>query len=127
MVVIVIIGLLAGAVTISVRSYLVAGKQNIARMEIAKVAQALDTFYSAHDRYPSSEEGLEILVEGCDKFPDGLLTKLPKDPWGHAYEYMQPGPSGPYLVVSYGADHREGGDGADQDLSSDELDASSSL
>lgn len=121
MVVIVIIGLLAGAVTLGVRSYLIAGKQNVARMEISKICQALDTFYTAYDRYPSNEEGLEILAQPSDKFADRILNKVPQDPWGHPYQYNNPGRDSPYEVISYGADAREGGDGADQDLVSWDL------
>jgi general secretion pathway protein G len=117
MVVIVIIGLLSGVVTMSVRSYLVRGKQTVAKMEIAKIAQAIDTFYGQFDRYPTSDEGLEVLVEKSDAFPDGLLNKMPVDPWKHAYEYVYPGQNGPYELVSYGADHQEGGTGADADIS----------
>jgi general secretion pathway protein G len=118
MVVIVIIGLLSGVATISVRSYLVRGKQTVARMEVAKLAQAIDTFYGHFDRYPTNEEGINVLVEKSDAFPDGLLNKVPVDPWGHAYEYNYPGRNGPYELVSYGADHQEGGTGADADISS---------
>lgn len=122
MVVIVIIGLLAGAVTMSVRSYLVAGKQNVAKMEIANIVQALNTFYSTHDRFPSNQEGLEILSQPSDEFVDGLLSKIPLDPWKNPYQYNQPGRSRPFEIVSYGADGREGGEGADRDISSDDLD-----
>ena len=121
MVVIVIIGLLAGVVSVSVRSYLIKSKQNVAKMEIAKICQALDTFYTEFDRYPTSQEGLDILVEKSESFTDGLLNKLPQDPWNNPYEYMQPGRDGPYEVVCYGADHREGGTGADSDISSADL------
>ena len=122
MVVIVIIGLLAGVATISVRSYLIRSKRNVAKMEIAKICEALATFYTEYDRYPNSEEGLEILVEKSDAFPDGLLNKLPKDPWGSPYEYMQPGTDGPYDVSCFGADKRKGGTGIDVDISSADLD-----
>lgn len=118
MVVIVIIGLLSGVVTVSVRTYLIKGKQTVARMEIAKVAQAIDTFYGHFDRYPTNEEGIGVLAQKTDAFPDGLLNKLPVDPWGYAYEYNYPGRNGPYDLVSYGADHAEGGTGADADLTS---------
>ena len=121
MVVIVIIGLLAGAVTMSVRSYLVAGKQNVAKMEITNITQALQTFYSTYDRYPSNEEGLEALAASSDEYVDGLLSKVPVDPWKNPYQYNQPGRKGPFEVVSFGADGREGGEGADRDISSDEL------
>ena len=123
MVVVVIIGLLAGAVTLSVRTYLIAGKQSVAKLEISKVAQALDTYYSAYDRYPSNDEGLAALSEPSSKFPEALLSKLPKDPWGNPYEYNYPGPNGGFVVVCYGADGREGGEGADMDISSDDLGA----
>jgi|HubBroStandDraft_6_1064221.scaffolds.fasta_scaffold1242213_1 general secretion pathway protein G len=121
MVVIVIIGLLAGVTTISVRSYLVRGKQNVARLEIAKICQALDTFYGHFDHYPTADEGLAALTTKSDAFPDGLLNKVPVDPWGHPYEYLVPGRSGAYDVISYGADHREGGTGADADIASNDL------
>lgn len=121
MVVIVIIGLLAGVVTLSVRSYLIRSRQNVAKMEIAKICQALDTYYTQFNRYPTNEKGLAALTEKTQAFADGLLNKLPVDPWGNPYEYQSPGRKGPYEVISYGADHREGGTGADTDLSSDEL------
>jgi general secretion pathway protein G len=121
MVVIVIIGLLSGVVTMSVRSYLIRGKQTVARMEMAKIAQAIDTFYGQFDRYPTSDEGLEALVEKSDAFPDGLLNKMPVDPWGRAYEYIHPGRNAPYELVCYGADHQEGGSAADADLSNTEV------
>lgn len=121
MVVIVIIGLLAGVVTISVRSYLIRSRQNVAKMEIAKICQALETFYAQFDRYPTNEKGIAALTEKSTAFADGLLSKIPVDPWGNAYEYQSPGRKGTYEVVSYGADHREGGTGADTDISSDDL------
>lgn len=122
MVVVVIIGMLAGVVTISVRSYLIRSKQNVARMEIATICQALDTYYGEYDKYPSNEKGLDALAEKSSAFPDGLLSKVPVDPWRHAYEYHMPGRKGPYEVICYGADNREGGADADADISSDDLD-----
>jgi len=121
MVVIVIIGLLAGVATVSVRSYLVRGKQNIAKMEIAKICEALDAFYSHFDRYPTAEEGIAVLAAKTSDFPDGLLNKVPNDPWGNPYEYVVPGSNGPYEVICYGGDHRQGGSGGDADISSVDL------
>ena len=121
MVVIVIIGLLAGAVTVATRNYLIAGKQSVAKLEISNICQALDTYYAAYDRYPSNDEGLEILTRPSEKFAEGLLSKVPRDPWGHPYEYIQPGRNCPYEVICYGADGREGGEGVDQDLCSRDL------
>ncbi|MCA9232785.1 MAG: type II secretion system major pseudopilin GspG [Planctomycetales bacterium] len=118
MVVIVIIGLLAGAVTVSVRSYLIRGKQSVAAMEIAKICQALDTYYTVTDQYPTNDQGIAVLAEKSDAFPDGLLNKLPQDPWGHQYVYQNPGRDSPYEVICYGADNQEGGEAADKDISS---------
>ena len=121
MVVIVIIGLLSGVVTVSVRGYLISSKQNVAKLEISKLVQAIETFYITLDRYPTSQEGLAILAAKSDAFPEGLLDFLPLDPWGHAYEYVSPGRVRPFEIISYGADHREGGSGGDTDIRSDEI------
>ena len=122
MVVIVIIGLLAGTVSVGVRSYLIRSKQNVARMEIAKISQAIENFYLSLDRYPSNEEGLNVLTQSSERFPEPLLDRLPNDPWRNPYEYLETGTAPAYQIVSYGADGREGGEGADKDLSSLELD-----
>lgn len=118
MVVLVIIGLLAGLVTEKTRSYLIVSKQNAAKVEIAKIIEALEAFYAIHSRYPTNEEGLVPLVEKSDSFPDGLLSKIPKDPWKNDYVYNCPGRNAPFEVICYGADGREGGDGENQDIRS---------
>jgi len=122
MVVIVIIGLLAGLVTVRTRSYLVLSKQNAAKVEIAKITEALEAYYAVHGRYPANEEGLAALVEKSDSFPDGLLSKVPKDPWKNDYVYNCPGHSSAFEVISYGADGREGGEGENKDIRSDQSD-----
>lgn len=121
MVVIVILGLLSGVVTVSIRSYLIRAKQNVARVEISKICQAMETFYTTYDRYPTNQEGLDILGQPSEEFAEGILTFVPTDPWGHEYEYVSPGKTRPYDIYCFGADHREGGAGADKDLTSDEL------
>ena len=121
MVVIVIIGLLAGAVTMGVRSYLVASKQNLAKMEIAKMCDAIETYYVTFGRYPTNEEGIEILTKPSEKLVAGLLSKVPVDPWEHQYQYNQPGRNSLYEVICYGSDGREGGEGEARDLSSNDL------
>lgn len=121
MVVVVIIGLLAGAVSMSVRSYLIRGKRNVAKLEIAKICEAIDTYYSEFDKFPSNDEGLAALIEQTRTFPDGLLSKVPTDPWGNAYQYNHPGRNRPYEVICYGAGGREGGENAEADISSDDL------
>lgn len=110
MVVVVIMGLMAGAVTLSTRHLLDKAKQNRARADIATLSSALAAFYGERGRYPSNEEGLAVIV------PD-FITDVRLDPWGRAYQYNQPGHDRPYDLVSYGADGREGGEGADSDIS----------
>lgn len=121
MVVIVILGLLAGTVTICARGYLIRAKQSAARHEIRTIVGALESFYTAQNRYPTNDEGLEILARPTDKLPAALLTAVPTDPWGRPYQYNAPGTKGPYEVVCYGRDGRDGGEGADADISSDHL------
>ena len=91
-VVLALIGMLAGIVTISVRPMLTRGKQNAARAEIAAIRQALDQFYSVYGRYPSNDEGLDVLRKPTERIPEPLLTQEPKDPWSHAYQYNEPVP-----------------------------------
>ncbi len=122
MVVIVIIGLLAGVATVAVRGYLIRGRQGAARMEIANIMQGLETYYAIHGRYPSLREGLAALKEPAEGFEAGIITTELVDPWGNPYEYSVPGPEGlPYLVVCYGADGREGGTGENADITSADL------
>ena len=119
MVVLVILGLLAGMVSVRTRSYLVAGKQNTAKVEIAKIVDALEAYYAVYNHYPTNEEGLAILASKSEKFPDGLLNKVPVDPWGNPYVYNYPGKNGPFEIMSYGADGQEGGEGEDADIVSE--------
>ena len=121
MTVMVILGLLAGLVTMSVRSYMVRGRQGTAKTQIASLADAMSTFNLEYDRYPTAQEGLPVLTAKSDKFVDGIMPKIPKDPWGNDYEYIPPAGETPFEIISYGADKREGGTGADADISSSEL------
>ena len=120
MVVVVIIGLLAALVTVRTRSYLVVSKQNAAKAEISKMVDALEAYYAVQNRYPTNEEGIAALVEKTSKFPDGLLSKVPTDPWGNAYVYNCPGRTSAYEIICYGADGREGGENENADIVSGE-------
>ncbi|MCC7407258.1 MAG: type II secretion system major pseudopilin GspG [Phycisphaeraceae bacterium] len=127
MVVLVLIGLLASVVTINVRSYLIRGRQNTAKLEISTLRGAVETFYGVTGRYPTNEEGLQALVQTNDQITEPLIDQVPTDPWGRPYQYLSPGRDDrPYEILCYGADGREGGTGADQDLNSAELRAASS-
>lgn len=120
-VVMVILGMLAGLVAVRTRGYLISSKQNAARAEIANIVKAIETFYADQGRYPTTDEGLEILAQGTDSWPDGFLNRVPRDPWKNPYEYVSPGSSAPYEVICLGADHREGGAGEDLDITSETL------
>lgn len=110
MVVVVIIGLLAGAVAIKVSDYVDKAKLNRARSDIATLVNAVESYYADRGTYPSNEDGLGVLP-----------IKSATDPWGRPYQYNQPGRNEPYEVICYGADGREGGEGADRDISSETL------
>ena len=116
MVVVVIIGVLATVVTVSVTDYLVKGKQGAAQAEIAQIGNALQLFYLEFDRYPDNDEGLAALKEKSPTHPNGILQGDLLDPWGHQYIYVHPGIHGAFDLCSYGANGQEGGTGADVDL-----------
>lgn len=121
MIVIVIMGLLAGVVAINVRSYLNKARQNAARTDIATIDHAVDMFWSETGRYPTQDEGLAILAKPSEKFPEPLLKDVPVDPWGRPYMYVYPAANGSYDVICLGADGKEGGTGQDEDISSSTL------
>ena len=120
MVVLVIIGLLAGAVTLSVTVFITSGKQNTARMEIATISDALETYRSIHGRLPTNEEGLAVLNQKTEK-SEPILRQKPIDPWGNPYQYNNPGREAEFEVISFGADGREGGEGENADIVSWDL------
>ncbi len=107
MVVVVIIGLLAGAVALKVSGYMETARANRAKSDIATIIDALEAYNLTHSRYPSNDEGLR-------KLP--LKNLL--DPWGRPYEYNSPGRDAAYDVFTYGADAREGGTGTNADIGS---------
>jgi general secretion pathway protein G len=122
-----LMAILSSVVTLSVRPIMTKGKQNAARAEIGNISSALETFNTLYGRYPTNDEGLAILTQKTDKLPEGLLKEVPSDPWGHPYQYNVPGQDGqPYEVICLGADGKEGGDGADADISSEHLKDSAS-
>ena len=121
MVVVVIIGIMATVVTVSVNDYLVTGKQAAARNEIAQISAALQLFYTENDRYPSNDEGLALLKKSTPAHPHGILQGDLFDPWGHDYTYLHPGVRGAFDIISYGADGQEGGTGANADIVSWDL------
>ena len=121
-VVVVIIGLLAGLVLPQFIRQEEKAKMKTAKAQIELFGTALDTFRLDVGRYPSTEEGLQALRQkpGALERWDGPYLKkdLPEDPWGKAYVYRSPGEHGPYDILSYGADGVQGGDGDNRDITS---------
>ena len=116
-----LMALLAGIVGVSVRHVMVKGKQDAARGQIANLRTAVEAYYTDTGHYPTNDEGLAILTQTSTKVPTALLPQVPADPWDHPYEYLCPGASQPYAIVCRGADGRRGGDGADADITSENL------
>lgn len=109
MIVVVIIGLFAGAVSLFVPGYLARAKASKAKSDIATLGGAVDSYFLDKGRYPDNQEGLKALVPQ-------FIKVLQNDPWGHPYQYVQPGKAGAFDIICYGADGREGGTGADTDI-----------
>jgi general secretion pathway protein G len=123
MVVIVILGVLAALVVPRVMNRPDEARAVAARQDIAAILQALKLYRLDNQRYPSTEQGLQALVTRPASGPaatnwKAYLDKLPNDPWGKPYLYMNPGLKGEIDVFSYGADGVAGGEGSDADIGS---------
>ncbi|MDX1588854.1 MAG: type II secretion system major pseudopilin GspG [Oleiphilaceae bacterium] len=124
MVVMVILGLLVALVAPNIMGRGDDARVTTAKAQMRNISNALDMYRLDNSHYPSSEQGLEALVEEPSGFPeprnwnpDGYLSSVPKDPWGNDYEYVSPGSEGPYDLYSLGADGRSGGEGNNADIS----------
>ena len=109
LVVIVIIGLLAGYVAPRYFSQVGKSEIQVARAQIDALEKALDQYRLDNRRYPTAEEGLAAVEPYLKK-------ALPSDPWGRPYMYRVPGQRGDYEVFSYGRDGKAGGNGEDVDI-----------
>jgi general secretion pathway protein G len=118
MVVVVIIGMLAGLIGANVFRQSEAAKVTAAKVQIKNFDQALQLFHLNNGFFPITEQGLRALVEKPTIRPEpmnyqkgGYLTakSVPKDPWGNDFIYICPGEIGEYDIISLGADGREGG------------------
>ena len=122
LVVMVIIGLLAALVVPRFVRQEEKAKLKATQAQIELLGTALDTFRLDVGRYPTTEEGLEVLRRqpgGVQKWDGPYLKKeVPLDPWGKAYIYRSPGEHGPYDLLSYGADGVSGGEGDNRDITS---------
>jgi general secretion pathway protein G len=123
MVVLVIIGVLAALIVPNVLDRADDARATAAKTDIANLAQALKLYKLDNQRFPSGDQGLLALVAK----PNGgvipanwrpYLEKLPNDPWGRPYLYMNPGVKSEVDVLSFGADGQAGGEGKNADIGS---------
>jgi general secretion pathway protein G len=123
LVVLAILGLLAGLVGPQVMKFLGSSKTKTAALQIGNLSATLDMYRLETGRYPSADEGLEALVTDPGETANwnGPYLKkgqVPKDPWGYDYQYRFPGEHGGFDIWSLGADNREGGEGENSDIKS---------
>ena len=123
MVVLVIIGVLAALIVPNLRDRTDDARMTAARTDVNNLMQALKLYRLDNQRYPSNEQGLAALVAKPAATPvppnwRRYLDKLPNDPWGRPYQYLNPGVHGEVDVLSLGADGQAGGEGANADIGS---------
>ena len=123
MVVLVIIGVLAALIVPNVLDRADDARVTAARTDVANLMQALKLYKLDNQRYPTAEQGLEALVRKPTAGPAPAnwrpyLDKLPADPWGRPYQYLNPGVKGEIDVFSFGAGGQAGGEGRDADIGS---------
>lgn len=124
MVVLVIIGLLAALIVPNVLDRADDARVTAARTDISNLMQSLKLYKLDNQRFPTGEQGLQALVAkptGGGPIPNNwkpYLEKLPSDPWGNPYQYVNPGVKGQVDVFSFGADGQSGGEGRDADIGS---------
>lgn len=128
MVVVVIMGILAALVVPKLMGRTDDARIVAAKQDIATMMQALKLYKLDNQRYPTTEQGLSALVAKPTVGPasdnwktGGYLDKLPKDPWGNAYQFLSPGLKGEVDIFSLGADAQPGGAANDADIGSWEL------
>ena len=127
MVVIVILGILAGLIVPRIMGRPEQAKQLKAQMQIESISTALKLYKLDNGAYPTTEQGLQALVEvpSSGTIPKnwrkgGYLEKgkVPKDPWGNDFVYLSPGIHDDFDLISYGADGTAGGDDKNTDINS---------
>ncbi len=128
MVVVVILGILAALIIPNImdrpdQARIAKTKQDIRALDTALSLYRMDNY-----RYPTTEQGLQALVEKPSTPPvppnfkqGGYLKRMPKDPWGNDYIYLSPGSHGEYDLSSLGADGQPGGEGVNADINNWEI------
>ncbi|MEZ8143664.1 type II secretion system protein GspG [Enterovibrio norvegicus FF-33] len=123
MVVIVILGVLASLVVPNLLGNKDKADQQKAVTDISSLEGALDMYRLDNSVYPTTDQGLDALVSKPSSSPeprnyrqDGYIKRLPQDPWGNDYQYLNPGEHGTTDIFTLGADNQEGGEGVNQDI-----------
>lgn len=123
MIVVVILGILAAIVVPNVMDRPDTARVAAARQDIAQITQALKLYRLDNQSYPGTDQGLQALVVKPTTNPvpgnwksGGYISRLPKDPWGTDYQYLNPGVKGEIDVFSLGADKAPGGEGNSADI-----------
>ena len=125
LVVMAIIGIMAALIVPNIMSRPDEARVTAARADVNAIMGALKLYRLDNGAYPTNEQGLLALVKKPDRGdtprnwkPGGYLDKLPSDPWGSDYQYINPGIRGEVDVFSLGADRKPGGEGYDADIGS---------
>ena len=125
MVVLVILGVLAAAIAPRFLGRDEAARVTVVQSNLRNISNILETYRLDNQQYPTTDEGLEALVNKPENAKNwnsaGYLQRIPKDPWGNEYLYLSPGASGPYDLLSLGADGVEGGTDYNADISADDF------
>ena len=120
MVVVVILGILAAVVVTKVADRPDEAKLVKVKQDILTLESALNLYKLDNDVYPSSEEGLEALVEkpvnARNWKQGGYIARLQNDPWNTPYQYLSPGENSQIDIYSFGADKQPGGEGINADI-----------
>lgn len=123
MVVLVIIGVLAALIVPNVLNRADDAKVTAARTDVNNLMTQLKLYKLDNQKYPTQDQGLNALVQKPSTGPAAsnwrvYIDKLPKDPWGNNYQYLNPGVNGEIDIMSLGADGKTGGEGLDADIGS---------
>lgn len=119
LVVLAILALLAGLVGPRVLNQLGGAKSKVAGSQISNFEQVLEMYKLDVGRFPSSDLGLDALINqpsGANGWNGPYLKEVPLDPWGYPYQYRFPGENGEFDIISLGADGAPGGEGENADV-----------
>ncbi len=128
LIVVVILGIMATIIVPRIMGRPEEARRTKAIVDIKAIETALNLYKIDNGGYPSTEQGLNALVEkpSSGEIPPrwkdgGYLPKLPKDPWGNQYIYLSPGAQGEFDLMSYASDGEKGGEGKYADINSWEI------